>query len=133
LQPLIEERKVTVKMHGSLGRAICDETLITEVFMNLFTNAIKYNDNHQITVEVGVEETIEGSLVYHVRDNGIGIPEMHHEEIFKIFRRLHTRERYGGGTGFGLALVKRIILRHEGSIWVESSPGQGSTFYFTFS
>jgi signal transduction histidine kinase len=66
-----------------------------------------------------------------VRDNGIGIREKHLEIIFELFKRLHPFESYGGGTGAGLAIARKIITRNGGSIWADSTVGSGSTFYFT--
>jgi light-regulated signal transduction histidine kinase (bacteriophytochrome) len=69
--------------------------------------------------------------VFYVRDNGIGIPERHYETIFGAFRRLHARDEFGGGVGAGLTIVKKIVERHNGRIWVESCVGEGTTVYFT--
>src|SRR5262249_39769926 len=71
------------------------------------------------------------SPVFYVRDNGIGIPEHHYETIFGIFKQLHERDEFGGGVGAGLTIVKKIVERHNGRIWVESRVGEGATFYFT--
>ena len=110
----------------------CDPVLIREVFGNLLANAARYNAraDKKITID---STTDGGKPVFQVRDNGIGIREKHQEAIFHIFRRLHSASEFGGGTGAGLAIVKSIIERHGGRIWLESKPDEGSTFSFTLS
>jgi light-regulated signal transduction histidine kinase (bacteriophytochrome) len=109
----------------------CDRVRVREVFTNLVMNALKYNDKEERRVEIGHEE---GPVpAFYVRDNGIGIAPEHREIIFGIFKRLHGRDDYGGGTGAGLTIARRAIERHGGRMWVESELGKGSTFYFTLS
>ena len=120
----------------------CDPTLVRELFSNLIGNACKYNDRANPGVEIGYLTPTERAQQFpqqslqplptllYVRDNGIGIRERHQQTIFRLFKRLHTRDRYGGGTGAGLAIARRIVERHGGQIWVESTYGEGSTFFF---
>ena len=111
----------------------CDRAQVHELFTNLISNAIKYNDKPDKWVKIGFleGERSVGSPTFYVRDNGIGIPQEHQEKIFQIFRRLHGRDEFGGGTGAGLTIARKIVERHGGRIWVESIPTQGTTFYFT--
>jgi two-component system, chemotaxis family, sensor kinase Cph1 len=134
---------VDIRIPQPLPTLSCDPDLIREVFSNLIRNAIKYNDHPEKWVEIGVTNPMQESVnlshasvekaptVLYVRDNGIGIRPQHLEMIFKLFKRLHAQELYGGGAGAGLAIVKLIIERHGGWIWVESTYGQGTTLYFT--
>ena len=111
-----------------------DRVHVGEIFNNLIVNAIKYNNKDEKWIEIGCDVSDEGTTqqpVFYVRDNGIGIAPQHHEAIFRIFRRLHGREEYGGGTGAGLTIVRKIVERHGGRIWLVSQPGAGSTFSFT--
>jgi PAS domain S-box-containing protein len=130
----LHESKVDVRLPARLPSVQADRVYVGEIFNNLIVNAIKYNDKAEKWVEIGCDASQEGSAqqpVFYVRDNGIGIAPQHHEAIFRIFRRLHGREEYGGGTGAGLTIVRKIVERHGGRIWLVSQPGMGSTFYFT--
>lgn len=143
LSARIEETGAKVSIPKSLPIVNCDRVQVTEVFTNLISNAIKYSDRPKKYVEIGYldaksphwldEEYAEtrDPIVFYVRDNGIGIKERYLDSIFRIFKRLHRQNQYGGGTGAGLTIVKKIVERHGGKIWVESTYGQGSTFYFT--
>jgi PAS domain S-box-containing protein len=106
-----------------------DATQLMQVFQNLIGNAVKFRGERAPQIHVGAEQK-DGRWVFSVRDNGIGIEPQYYERIFQLFQRLHTRKEYPG-TGIGLAICKRIIERHGGTIWVESQPGRGSTFYFS--
>ncbi len=126
-----------------LPQVPCDRPQVTELFTNLISNALKYNDKAHKWVEIGTIAPAEApppdgtpitaSPVFYVRDNGIGIAPQFTDKIFQIFRRLHGREDYGGGTGAGLTIARKVVERHEGRIWVQSTPGEGSTFFFTLS
>lgn len=115
-----------------------DKILIQEILTNLISNGLKYNDHEVKSIEIGyldpeprLDQEVEPFLTFYIRDHGIGIPEKHHDTIFRIFKRLHAPGKYGGGTGAGLTIIKKIIERHGGSIWLESIPKEGTTFYFT--
>lgn len=132
--PFAEEQNATIHVHDKLPIITCDRARVGEIFRNLIVNGIKYNDNDEKFVEVGCttdHKECPGCNVFFVSDNGIGIPEKHQEAVFKMFKRLHNREAYGGGTGSGLAFVKKILDRHGGKIWIDSKDGEGTTFYFT--
>jgi two-component system, chemotaxis family, sensor kinase Cph1 len=128
--------------HG-LPLVMCDRVRVREVLVNLLSNALKYNDKETRQIEIGYigahESSLrsafpagtEGNTVYYVRDNGIGIAPRHFEQVFKMFKRLHGREEYGGGTGAGLTIVRKLVERHRGQVWPQSVPGEGSTFFFT--
>ncbi len=103
---------------------------IISLFTNLITNAIKYKKKGENPlIKIGATEEID-HWKFHVEDNGIGIEKTHLKRIFLIFQRLHNKDEYAG-TGIGLAHCQKIVELHGGKIWVESSPGLGSTFYFT--
>ncbi|NIL97280.1 MAG: cyanobacterial phytochrome A, partial [Planctomycetales bacterium] len=134
----LEQKHFTVRHPERLPAVKCDGVRVREIFRNLITNAMKYNDKADKWIEIGWQPAEEsrtdipaGTPVFYVRDNGIGIPAKHQESIFRIFKRLHGRDQYGGGTGSGLTIVKKIVERHGGHIWVESTVGEGTTFFFT--
>jgi two-component system, chemotaxis family, sensor kinase Cph1 len=143
LRPRLEQVSVEARVPRALPHMTCDRSRVGEVFSNLIANAVKYNDKQERWLEVGFVRPAErgdlivaegvnpAATVFYVGDNGIGIPARHLEAIFRIFKRLHPREAFGGGTGAGLTIAKKIVERHGGQIWVASAPGVGSRFYFT--
>lgn len=112
-----------------LPTIFCDRSKMTEVFYNLISNGLKFNDKPRKKVTINARD-VEGFHEFTVEDNGIGIEKRHYERIFKIFQRLHLRENYEG-TGVGLSMVKRVLEEHNGRIWVESQIGVGTIFHFT--
>ena len=126
LGPAIDQRNAVVRVRGTLPTVEADRVLTGEVFRNLIANALKFNDSPEPSVEIGCTD----EATFYVRDNGIGIPECHHEAVFTMFRRLHSRRKYEG-TGAGLTFVRKIVESHGGRVWLSSEPGVGSTFYFT--
>jgi two-component system, chemotaxis family, sensor kinase Cph1 len=145
LQPRIQENDIEIRIPHLLPQVECDPLQLAEVFSNLIINSIKYSEKHDKWIEIGTtvlpadRRTISGdedrksgsSVVIYVQDNGIGIREKHYDTIFRIFKRLHGRDEYGGGTGAGLTIARKIVERHGGSIWVQSIYSVGTTFYFT--
>jgi len=124
----IEETGAEVNVHP-LPVVLSDPSQLHQVFLNLIGNAIKYRRAEPPTIEISAERRGD-DWVFSVRDNGIGIEPRHHDRVFEIFQRLHTSAEYEG-TGIGLAVVRRIVERHGGRVWVESTPGVGSTFFFS--
>ncbi len=167
LQVRLRELNVEVRVPQPLPTLRCDRVRVGEVFRNLITNAMKYNDKPRKWIEIGwrcetirpagpaplsppgrepgdttepATVTLSGASraaaeqacgIFFVQDNGIGIAPEHREAIFRIFKRLHGRDKFGGGTGAGLTIVKKIVERHGGRIWLESTVGEGATFSFT--
>ncbi|MTD45321.1 GAF domain-containing protein [Conexibacter sp. W3-3-2] len=131
-------RGIEVRVPRPLPTVRCDAVRVRELLNNLVSNAIKYQDpdKDEHWIEVTHEpRTPPGAGVpepaFVVRDNGIGIREKHLETIFRIFKRLHARDRFGGGTGAGLTLAEKIVQRHHGRIWAESVHGEGTEMCFT--
>ncbi|MFT7582782.1 MAG: signal transduction histidine kinase [Myxococcota bacterium] len=145
----LEAANVAVRV-GELPVVRCDRIRIAEVLRNLITNAMKYNDKDDRWIEVGcvesrsvhaqqldpdaaedAEDVVLQGPVFFVRDNGIGIRAKHLNAVFRIFKRLNGRDKFGGGHGVGLTIIKKVIARHGGHVWVESVFREGTTFWFT--
>lgn len=132
----LAEAHVRVVRHD-LPEVYADESRLYEVLVNLLVNAAKYAaDQGDRTVEVLVDTLRPPSggppqQTVVVRDNGIGIPPGQQHQVFELFRRLHGQGERGGGTGVGLAIVRRIVERHGGELWLDSEPARGTTFFFT--
>ena len=117
-----------VVTHDLLPVVMGDAETLTKVLRHLIGNAVKYCGTRQPRVHISSKRR-DGEWVFSVRDNGPGIDPAFHSRIFGVFKRLHGKE--SPGTGLGLAFCKKAIQCHGGRIWVESTPGEGSTFYFT--
>jgi light-regulated signal transduction histidine kinase (bacteriophytochrome) len=131
MESKIENNKIKVTVQDNLPRVVCDRKMLTNVFSNLISNAIKFIvDNNKRQIQVGCDR--EGEYYkFFVEDTGIGIQKEHQGLIFKIFARLNSIETEG--TGVGLAIAKKIVEVHKGKVWVESpvKHGRGTRFCFT--
>ena len=107
-------------------------SMMTQLFENFISNALKYRSTKKPVIKVGCKEN-EDNFLFSVSDNGIGIAPEYSDKIFALFKRLHNNNETDGGTGVGLAICKKIVELHRGNIWVESEQGKGSKFYFTIS
>jgi light-regulated signal transduction histidine kinase (bacteriophytochrome) len=130
LDELIEMKGKSTVTVNSLTKARGDIALIKQVLVNLISNAFKYsNKTEKPLIEIGCK-TEDGEVQYYVKDNGVGFDMEYSNKLFGVFQRLHDPQEYQG-TGVGLAIVKRIIIRHGGRVWAEGKEGQGATFYFS--
>jgi signal transduction histidine kinase len=114
---------------GKLPTVVADRLQMTQLFQNLLTNALKFRAEAPLVVRVSAERRGDAWL-FSVSDNGIGMEKQYLDQIFKMFRRLHVVGAYEG-TGIGLAIVRKIVERHGGTVWAESRAGEGATFRFT--
>ena len=118
---------------GELGTANADPALLKQALANLVSNAIKFTrDKDPAVIEIGTRDKGEATDadVYYVKDNGAGFDMKYYDKLFGVFQRLHSHAEYPG-TGVGLAIVQRVIHRHGGRVWADSTPGSGTAFYFT--
>ena len=134
---------VVVAFERPLPTVLCDLVRVREIFSNLISNGLKYNRDPLQRIDLGYLQPDEpgqrpnmpaeadGETIYYVRDNGIGVEARHFEQIFRMFKRLHGRDEFGGGVGAGLTVVKKVVSRHGGHVWLDSTLNHGSTFYFT--
>jgi len=118
---------IKVAVQNQLPVIDADTTRIQQLFQNLISNAITYNDKSEGLIEIASTEN-STHYIFSVKDNGIGIAKEHHEKIFNIFSTLGNNEK---STGIGLNIVKKVVGLHEGEIWLESELGQGTNFFFS--
>ena len=137
------DKSCTVDLPRRLPTILCDRVRVREIFSNLLSNAFKYTMQVSPRIEIGylapreqagamsAKAGTERHTTFYVRDDGIGIALRHFDQVFRMFKRLHGRDEYGGGVGAGLNIVEKLVQRHGGMVWVQSAEGVGSTFYFT--
>jgi len=128
---LMEDRESRTELKVNvLPPAKGDQSLIKQVWINLISNAIKYSKYKFIThIEIGAYEK-DNLVIYYVKDNGAGFDMKYYDKLFGVFQRLHSQEEFEG-TGIGLAIVQRIVQRHNGTVWAESKLNEETTFYFS--
>jgi len=124
-----QESKATINVK-EMPYAMCDGVLIGQVFINLISNALKYSHTKPNPVIEIASYTEGNSVVYYVKDNGVGFDMKYYNKLFGVFQRLHSKEEFAG-TGIGLAIVQRIVTRHGGKVWAEAKVDEGATFFFS--
>jgi two-component system phosphate regulon sensor histidine kinase PhoR len=125
---IVDESKADIKVHDDIANIDFDPTQLRQVISNLLCNAIKYSaPERKPKIEIGGRLEENDAIIW-VQDNGMGISEENQKKIFQPFFRV---KRDKEGTGVGLSIVKKIIEKNGGKLWVESNPGNGSTFFFT--
>ena len=118
-------------LNDSFPSSYCDPSLLEIVWVNLLSNALKYSSKtEEPIIKVDYFKNESEKIVYFIQDNGIGFDIKNSNKLFHPFVRLHNEQEYPG-SGIGLALVKKIITRHGGTIWASSEYGRGTTFFFT--
>ncbi|HKB90992.1 MAG TPA: ATP-binding protein, partial [Opitutaceae bacterium] len=128
-RPPHDSRTIEFKI-GALPSAKGDPAMLSQVFVNLISNAVKFTSKSaKAEIEIGCSED-EGENIYFVKDNGVGFSMEYYKQLFGVFQRLHSRDEFDG-TGIGLAVVNKVIQRHGGQVWAEGKVNQGAIFYFT--
>ena len=125
------DKEIKITHDNDLPIISCDQSKISTIFMNLIQNAVKYNDKNSVHISIAYKALPEGLHQFCLTDNGIGIKKEYWDDIFILFKRLHGGKEYGGGTGAGLALIKKLAIRHNGDVWVEKSDKDGTAICFT--
>lgn len=128
----LQSARVRIDIDPALPAVRCDATALGTAFTNLIVNAARFNTSEAKVVRIGTRPAAKpGTAEITVADNGIGIPANRRTDVFRIFRRLHRDEEFGPSTGVGLAIVKKIIEAHHGSVHIEENPGGGSVVVMT--
>ena len=135
VKAVIEEQLTVTGNHKSirlekLTASACDGSLLRQVWINLISNAIKYSAKQENPVIEIFSSRQNGSIIYTVKDNGVGFDMNYAHKLFGVFQRLHKPTEFEG-TGIGLALAHRIVTKHGGKIWAEAEPGKGASFSFS--
>ena len=143
------ENACTIVFPRPLPEVQCNPVRVREIFSNLVSNALKYTRQARPRIELGyiaadeaggrplatlaplAPQEAQGHMIFYVRDDGIGIEPRHFDQVWRMFKRLHGRDEFGGGMGAGLTVVKKVVNRHGGVVWIDSTPSAGTTFYFT--
>lgn len=128
LKTSIEENEASI-LYFDLPEVYCDELQIRQLFQNLFSNAIKFHAQAKPVIKVTAESK-DKHWLFKVEDNGIGMDMKYRDQVFQLFTRLHSHDKYQG-SGIGLSICRKITERHNGQIWLESAPGKGTTVFFT--
>ena len=135
VEEAIEEQRLLTKSMAQfhvdrLVPVLCDSRLMRHVWVNLISNAIKYSSKENAPeIWISCKSTAD-ELIFSVRDNGVGFDMQYSGSLFGVFQRLHKRTEFEG-TGVGLALVQRIVTRHDGRVWADAAENNGATFYFS--
>jgi signal transduction histidine kinase/ABC-type transport system involved in multi-copper enzyme maturation permease subunit len=130
LSPLIKERGVEIQIISNLPKIVCNESLVGHIIYNIVLNGIKYNKSKTPIIKfLYYSHTNEHEIC--ITDNGIGIEKEDILRVFTMFKRLHGKEEFGEGLGIGMSIVKKIVQKHHGRIWINSEPGKGTEMHFT--